>query len=149
MYQYKRNQLQIMPKYRKLFRGDGDTVYVQFYEKKWINLRDGYLKFYWEDQVIEEMTWYDPPFRTEQEFIEYKKVVKKERLVNEYKYVYVTNTPELQGDDSDGIYYNWTTHLPTMKRKMKRLLRCHKLNLVFVDDLDAAIRQAKKQPIKC
>jgi hypothetical protein len=129
MYQYKRNQLQITPKYRKLFRGDGNTIYVQ---------KDGlYWEYNWGGLTsfnLVEMELFDPPFTDVAEFISYKKQVEKLRLTQRYQFAYLTDTPELQGNVA-GVFINFTYDLPATKRKMKRLLRCRDLNVIFVDDL--------------
>lgn len=129
MYDYKRNQLQVLPEFRHLFRGDGDIVYVVESEPYW-EYKDGLMESFGED----ELEWYDPPFKDMQELIKYKKEVFKCRLVKRYSYYYITSNPDLQGDVG-GVYENWTYHLPTMKRKMKRLLRCRDLKVKFVNDI--------------
>lgn len=137
MYGYKRHQLQIMPNCRSLFRGDGDTIYVQ---------KDGVYWEYkfggWSEYNSDEMKHYDPPFMDEAEFIEYKRDVEKLRLVNCYQYAYVTNNTNLEGN-VNGIYTNYTYDLSSVKRRMKRLLRCKKLNVVFVDDLREFTKQLR------
>lgn len=112
MYGYKRNQLQILPKYRKLFRGAEHTLYIQFNRLNWVYNWGGY-------------TEYDP----EERFF-----YMKGRVVPEYSYNLAVTDEKLFGQ-VDGNYINYTHHLPTVKRKLKRLLRCRKLNIVFVEDL--------------
>lgn len=129
MYGYKRNQLQIMPIVRPQFRGDGDTIYVELEGLRWEYKWGGTSTF-----NKEEMNWYEPPFQCEREFIQYKRNIDKLRLLKEYKFAYITRTPALQGE-VDGVYINWTNDISAMKRKMKRLLRCKKLNIVFVNNL--------------
>ena len=140
MYGYKRNQFQIIPKYRKLFRKDGDTLYVQVEGKRW--------KYPWGDASrsyeASEMTNYDPPFTSEKEFIQYITTVDKLRLITEYHFAYLTSNNNLAGTVG-GVYQNWTTDLPATKRKIKRLLRCKKLNIIFVEDLSATIKEFKSK----
>jgi hypothetical protein len=116
MYGYKHNQLQIMPKYRKLFRGAEHTLYIQFNRLNWMYKRGGY-------------TEYDPVLDDE----EYRFYMKG-RIVPEYNYKLVVTDENLLGQ-VNGEYLNHTNHLPTVKRKLKRLLRCRELNIVFVEDL--------------
>ncbi len=134
MYGFKRNQLQIIPTARKRFRGAGNTLYVQRGAKQWLS-KQGFSY----DFEPEEMNNYLPPFTSMQEFIAYKRDVEKVRLLTDHKYAFVTNLPELKGE-VDGIYINWSSDLSTVKRKMKRLLRCRRLHIIFVDDLTQTIK---------
>lgn len=129
MYGYKHNQLQITPASRKQFRGDGDTVYVERKGQRLVS-KNGSSTCYDKNQMVN----YEPPFTSEKEYLDYLKWIGW-RLVNNYSFVYFTKTPSLQGN-VNGYYYNWTMDIATMRRKMKRLLRCKKLNVVFVDNLD-------------
>ncbi len=106
MYGYKRNQLQILPKYRKLFRRAEHTLYIKFDSLRWQFNCGG-------------DTDYDPNW-------EYRL---KGMIVGGYNYVLKVESSELMGKVV-GEYSNYTTHLPTVKRKLKRLLRCKKLNIV-------------------
>jgi hypothetical protein len=137
MYRFKRHQLQIMPNCRTLFRGDGDTIYVQkdglYWEYKWGG---------WSEYNIDEMNHYDSPFKDEAEFVGYKRVVENLRLVKCYQYAYVTNNPDLKGN-VNGIYINYTYDVSSVKRRMKRLLRCRNLNIVFVDNLSEFVKQLR------
>jgi hypothetical protein len=111
MYGYKRNQLQILPEYRKLFRGAGHTLYIKFDSLRWQFNWGGYMDYCPEN--------------------EYFKFRMRGRVVKEYWYELEVKSPELQGRVK-GLYSNRTLHLPTVKRKLKRLLRCKKLNIVEV-----------------
>ena len=46
----------------------------------------------------------------------------------EYKYCLQVFDPSLTGQVG-GKYYNWSKDIPTVKRKLKRLLRCKRLNI--------------------
>lgn len=122
MYGYKRNQLQIMPKYRKLFRGAEHTLII----------RESDLKFCDKNtiQTYDDQEWteYDPPFVNENDFIRWKKE-NGYFLKVEYKYTLTVKDKNLQGR-VNGEYMNWSCDLPTVKRKLKRLLRCRKLNII-------------------
>ena len=109
MHGYKHNQLQIMPKYRKLFRGAEHTLYIQFNRLNWVYNWGGY-------------TEYDPLA---------DRFYMKGRIVPEYSYKLVVTDEKLLGQVG-GKYTNHTHHLPTVKRKLKRLLRCKKLNIVEI-----------------
>lgn len=111
MYGYKRNQLQIMPEYRKLFRGATHTLYVQPTRSLWLFSTGGYTEYNLKDD------W----FRYE-----------KGRIVQEYKYCLAVDDEKLLGQ-VNGLYFNTTHDISTMRRKMKRLLRVKKLNVVRVE----------------
>jgi hypothetical protein len=129
MYGYKHNQLQIMPEYRKKFRGCKAKLYISFDEMRWIS-KWGSSSSYNADQ----MNWYEPPFTSEKDFIEYHKNKNKDRLIKSFNYVLVTKDKSLQGQVG-GEYYNYTSDLKTVKRKLKRLLRCRDLDIEIVDDV--------------
>ena len=127
MYGYKHNLIQIMPKYRKLFRGKDHTLYIFKPKLKWEGKgKYGGLMDYDPD----EMNHWTPPFKDEEEFKEWYAKKYHSRLAKEYWYV--LEVPELQGKVK-GKYLNWSTELPTVKRKIKRLLRARKLNIQYID----------------
>ena len=71
-------------------------------------------------------------------FFEWKRIYKLEkccrvRLIKEYQYVLIVFDEKLQGN-VNGKYINWTYDLPSTKRKLKRLLRCEKLNIEYTDE---------------
>lgn len=131
MYGYKRNQLQIMPEYRKLFRGATATLLVHYKGKEW-KYKTGGTSDYNKSSHKEEMLDYEPPFECYEEFMEYEKSRYGKRLVDSYEYVLQVKDEHLQGE-VEGEYLNHTNNISTVKRKLKRLLRCKKLNIVYVD----------------
>lgn len=110
MYGYKRNQLQIMPEYRKLFRGATHTLYVQPTRKLWLYSFGGYTEYNLSND------WFTYIMG---------------RVVQEYEYCLVVKDERLLGR-VNGRYFNTTHDIATTKRKMKRLLRTKKLNVVNV-----------------
>jgi hypothetical protein len=138
MYSFKRNQLQITPQARIQFRGAGDTLFVEKPKLVWVSKLGTILDF-----DPQEVNNYHPPFNNLSEFIEYKRAVNKERLLKSYQYAFLTNSPRLQGD-VEGVYFNSSTKLSTVRRKIKRLLRCKKLNLVFVDNLSSELPRLRE-----
>lgn len=124
MYGYKRNQLQVMPKYRALFRGASHTLTINVNEKVWCN--DG-LQWSYDKN---EWTEYTPAFVSEKEFINWYKS-KGNRLLKEYKYELKVYDKFLCGN-VEGKYINWTTDISATKRKLRRILRCEKLNIINV-----------------
>jgi len=122
MYRYKHNQLQILPKYRHLFRNADYVLEIEPCNLKW---KDGDCSW---DYDPTEWTEYEPPFINETEFIKWRKSEQKCQLVKEFKYTLIVDDPKLQGD-VNGKYVNWTIDLPTTLRKLKRVLRCKNLNI--------------------
>jgi len=130
MYGYKRGQLQIHPKYRKEFRGAGDTLFVMKDDLRFLD-KDGSGSLYREGECF---ILYEPPFESEKEYITYKRQFGY-RLVQNYQYWFVAKDSKLQGRVG-GVYTEWTMDLATTKRKMKRLLRCRDLKVKFVNSPD-------------
>lgn len=131
MYGYKKNHIQVMPKYRKLFRGSEATLLVFHKGKEWV-YKWGGSSDYDKDLHKEEMLDYEPPFKCYKEFMEYEKSHNGRRLVNCYEYVLNVKDEHLQGE-VEGEYLNYTNNISTVKRKMKRLLRCKNLDVVYVN----------------
>ena len=121
MWYYKRNQLQIMPEYRKLFRGAKHELIIKVEGVYWCN------KYFCMRYDKSEYLKYDPPFENEKEFYNYK-VSCGYKIVKEYEYTLKVFDEKLQGR-VNGEYLNYSMDLSTVKRKLKRLLRCKKLNV--------------------
>jgi hypothetical protein len=134
MYRYKRNHIQIMPEHRKLFRGADHVLHI-FKPEDMVEYKriGGYSSLPHPDVL----NYWEPPFETMDEYLVYF----GRRRVKKYWFMLEVFDPELQGDVY-GRYLNTTTCLSTMKRKMKRMLRCEKLNVVKHEEdmLDWAIK---------
>ena len=103
MYIHKRNHIQVCPKYRKQFRGAWHTLYISM-EK------EGYERL---------SHYFTRP--------------KEKDIKPVYKIDYCLHVPALQGR-VDGLYYNHTYgKIGAVKRRLKRMLRCKKLNIVYVN----------------
>lgn len=124
MYKYKHNHIQIMPKYRKEFRGVEHTLHV--FKPDFVFTDDEIIVFYDENDYLNH------GFDTNQEYIEWMKVDRKLRLVPEYSFILEIKNPNLQGEVK-GRYMNQTRDLTATKRRLKRMLRCRKLNIVYHD----------------
>ena len=123
MYGYKRNHIQIMSKYRKLFRGADHTLHIFKPKLVWQFKNGGQM-----DYDTKECNFYDPPLTVK----EYEELESRfARKVKEYGYMLEVTDPELQGR-VNGKYYNFTTDLISVKRRLKRLLR-QPLNIVEHD----------------
>jgi len=124
MYWYKRNLIQVMPKYRKLFRGKQHTLHIFKPEKLFLD-KWGSMSY-----NPKEMDSYTPPFKTIEEWENHYKAIFGMRVG--YSWNYYLEVPDVQGN-VQGMYYNWTTDLKTVKRKLKRLLRTKQLTIVYHD----------------
>lgn len=128
MYDYKNNHIQIMPEYRKKFRGAKHELHI--FPEGMIVVKNGFS--YYSIYNPDDMNNWIPSFSNEKEYIQFLKSEKKERVIQQYAYVLKVFDPNLQGN-VNGEYLNFTCSLPTMKRKLKRMLRCKKLNIVNHD----------------
>lgn len=134
MREAKRNQLQILPEYRKLFRGADVELFVEFDEIfiKEMNRRFRgcrmytNLKYDW-DEDSEANPTQKLKYLT---FLKYYMWLNKKQIGIQYKYTLVVKNPELQGRVK-GHYKEWTTSLSTMRRKLRRLTRNYKLKMKF------------------
>jgi len=108
MYGYKRNHIQICPKYRKLFRGAKAHIEISSVTPMVVFKSGGCASYYPDD------TWWHG------EHIKVK---------NEYSFALVVKDPNLQGDVA-GVYYNWTFDLKDTVKRLKRMLRCRNLKVI-------------------
>ena len=131
MYGYKRNHIQIMPEYRKLFRGAKAKLIIFDQGLEW-KCKYGGTSDYNKQEHMEEMLDYEPPFENYQEFIDWEKKFHNKRLVKSYEYVLQVFDEKLFGD-VEGKYLNYTNNISTVKRKLKRMLRCENLEVKYVN----------------
>ena len=110
MYGYKRNLIQIMPKYRKLFRG-----------------ADAYVEI---NRVTPVIAFPSGGYTDLNEWTEDLLQYKGNRILNEYYFTLVVSNPELKGEVS-GRYYNWTFDLKDTLKRLKRLLKCRNLKVIY------------------
>jgi hypothetical protein len=108
MYGYKRNHIQICPKYRPLFRGANAHVEIVKVEKQFVFKSGGYTDV--SNAVDFGMTG--------------------GRIMNEYTFRLVVQDPILAGDVG-GVYLNWTFNLRQTLKRLKRMLRCRNLKVVY------------------
>lgn len=133
MYKHKRDHIQIMPEHRKEFTHKDHVLYVKRgYET--YHATGGFIssleQAYYKDRVFTHNgdwfmwgAWCGKPG-----YESYKKI----RVRKEYTYdLYV---PSLPGRVR-GHYINQTRSLGSLKRRLKRMLKCRKLNVVWVDTL--------------
>lgn len=120
MYAAKRNQLQVLPEYRKVFRKAQHILHIFKPKQVWF---DGSCSW---DYDAQDMEGYEPPFTSEKEYVEYIKWKMKARIVNDFDYALEVFDETLKGEVG-GIYLNWSKDISSVKRKIKRLLRVQKL----------------------
>lgn len=128
MYAYKRNHIQIHPRYRKHFRGASHTLYISSVKPYWALKGGGITEFDKRD-----MDNYEPPFGSVFEYIDYIRYFNGWRLVKQVEFNLKVDDPELAGN-VDGNYREWTTDFTSLKRRLKRMLRCKDLNIVDLTD---------------
>lgn len=127
MYSYKRNHIQIIPKFRVKFRGADATLNIfkptdilmysfGSYERVMSNHKDSY----------------NPPFNSTKDYINYRKKTHGMRHLKDYDFALCVSNEELMGRVG-GVYINNTYDLKSTKRRLKRMLRCRKLNVVYHD----------------
>lgn len=116
MYRYKRNHIQIVPKYRKLFRGKKAHIEIVSVEKV-IKLKYGTMS---------------PPskYYNEEDKIWWENRMQEGRITNEYTFKLKMSDPEVFGE-VDGEYYNWTYDLKDTVKRLKRMLRCRNLKVKY------------------
>ena len=132
MYGYRRNQLQIMPRYRKLFRGAKAKLYVKRDDLHWVSR--------WSRIHVG-----DPLEHIKGRYVINGPLTKKKisgylrdyhgqgYLAYTYDYTLVVDDPVLAGE-VDGRYSGYSHDLTTVKRKLRRLLRCKSLEVEYVDN---------------
>ena len=112
MYTYKRDHIQIMPKYRKLFRGADACIEIKEQRKVIIFGNGGYMD-------------YDPEDELQDRFLQRK----GNRLGTDTTFVLVVKNPELQGQ-VNGRYMNWTLDFKSTIKRLKRMLRCRDIKVL-------------------
>lgn len=106
MYKYKRNHIQICPKYRKLFRGADFKLVVKSKELDYV-YKQGWSMSYASQR---------PPLNC--------------KIKTEYWFELLVSDPELQGNVK-GVYSNWTYDLKDTVKRLKRMLRCRNIKVKF------------------
>ena len=106
MYKYKRNHIQICPKYRKLFRGADFELVITSKELNYVH-KHGWSMSYNPDQN---------PINC--------------KIMAEYWFKLLVSDPKLQGNVK-GVYANWTYDLKDTVKRLKRMLRCRNIKVKF------------------
>jgi len=119
MYGYKRNHIQIIPKYRKLFRSTEAHIEITRVETILEYKGGGYS------------TWPTSFFDQEdKEWWEYRANIQGNKIKKDYWFCLVVKDAQLQGEVK-GKYYNYTTDLKDTVKRLKRMLRCRNLKVIY------------------
>jgi len=126
MYEYKRNHIQIIPKYRKLFRDADAVLHLYLPETCCVYETGGYVTFNQSDyEFHKQKGWTDG--------LTYKQYIKREfprtKARNQWDFVLQVSNPELQGE-VHGCYMQSTFDLKSTIKRLKRMLRCRNLKIV-------------------
>lgn len=134
MYVYKRDHIQIMPKYRKEFRGKKAVLYIETSE----SIMGRYLISFCNDGLayhMKEADYKDSIVKIGKHRYDLDRGGKSwfpVKVNKEYEYALVV--PDMPGD-VNGIYVNNSCKMSTVKRKLKRMLRCKKLEVRYIDEI--------------
>lgn len=129
MYGYKRDLIQIMPEYRKLFAKQEHILYISKEVKLWETFPSspGIYGSLYKEELEKHNKKYYAWRRWKKGWEKFKHIhVAKQRE-------YCLYVPSLPGN-VEGYYYNHSYSIGTVKRKLKRMLKTKKLNTVYVKD---------------
>lgn len=117
MYGFKRNGIQIMPEFRKLFRGADATLVILSAEVHQVSFMSKRGYCYSSPCKYELAEYFD--FNVS-DYVQYYEYDGKHFKID-YKYALVVKDEALQGKVG-GRYTNWSMNLSTVMRKMKRMV---------------------------
>ena len=127
MYEWKRDHIQICPEFRKDFQHQDAVLFIEPVKEVRIYGRRRYS--YW---TLEVDTLSDQIFQIGKHHYDARSPAHPVSIRPEYCYaLYVPGKPGIV----DGVYYNQTSNISAVKRKLTRMLRCKKLKVVRVDDI--------------
>jgi hypothetical protein len=136
MYSYKHNHIQIIPKYRKDFRGKKAVLFIETSEnilgRYFVRNSRGYGAWHMSKAEVKDRIWKcgSKNYDDDQNYV--GRSWYPVRIHTDYWYALVV--PDMQGE-VNGIYTNNSCDLSSVKRKLKRMLRCRKLEVRFIDEL--------------
>jgi|694.fasta_scaffold143347_3 hypothetical protein len=142
MFSIKRDHIQIMSEYRKAFRGKEATLYIQTKESIFgrflVIRRHGFSYHINEDQYDDRIVKINGKYYDTGDC--YFDAWHPVKIYQESWFTLVV--PDMPGK-VNGFYTNYSHNLSAVKRKLKRMLRCRKLKVCYIDDL-ANIKQGLK-----
>lgn len=126
MYAWKRNSIQVCPKFREKFRGAIAYLEIQHVSFALVDKKGRSTSFYqsdlidfWEVRCPGKESYLKDA--TPEEYFDYHKS-RGYRLKREYYYRLVVLDSNLQGEVG-GVYSNWSKDISTVKRKLQRITR--------------------------
>lgn len=123
MRRWKRNHIQIMPEYRKEFRGAQATLRIEGFEvQQWDN--GGYST---------PCAWEAGNYNSARQYIDEQKK-RGRRMRMQYQYVLEVSDPALQGT-VEGKYREWSFDIKAVIRKMRRMVGP---GLIVVNELEGS-----------
>ena len=128
MYGYKRNHIQIIPKFRKKFHGATAKLHIFAPEQRLITFNKGNLSTsrYYDSLGAND---YNPPFANEKEYINYLRCECKLYMAQQHWFALEVFDKHLQGE-VEGVYAETTYSLACVVRRMKRLVRNNRLEII-------------------
>lgn len=129
MYGYKRNLIQIMPEYRKLFAKQEHILYISKEVELWETFPG--LKGIYGSLSKNEIEKHNGKYYSWKSWKKDYERFKQIHIAKQREYcLYI---PSLPGN-VEGYYYNHSYSLGAVKRKLKRILKTKKLNIVYIKD---------------
>ncbi len=134
MFLWKKNSIQVMPKFRNKFRKSNSVLYIKkvptdvfydvsrFYD---VSALDTFI-YMSNKQRKAHISWF-----YSQGIIGNPNI----RVINNYMYCLKVLDSHLQGE-VNGNYINWSRNIKTVIRKIKRITRNYKLKVKFLNDKD-------------
>jgi hypothetical protein len=134
MYGYKRDHIQIMPKYRKEFRGKKAILYIQLDEHVLGQYVASHRRFSYNLSSVE---YAERVIRINGKTYDVNagsmRTWHPVTILKEFWYALVV--PDLPGQ-VDGVYTNHSYNKSAVKRRLQRMLRCRALEVRYIDDLE-------------
>ena len=126
MYDYKRDHIQIHPKYRKEFAGQPHKLVIKTKRKIFYYKANGF-----EFEID----------KSDRAFLFFK-------VKTKYEYKYILEVPGLQGNVR-GQYINWSCNIGNVKRRLKRLLKTRKLDIIHKEELTCKLCNGNDKDVPC
>ncbi len=127
MYPQKRDSIQVLNKHKKNFRGAKHELIIAL-DSQILTCKFGGYQTYYDDMYL-----YDRyVFNNAKEYLDYQRT-RGSYLKNNYIYCLRIFDENLKGQ-VNGLYFQYSSNLSNVKRRLKRMLRCKKLNIVFLNN---------------
>ncbi|MDK9790038.1 hypothetical protein [Vibrio sp. D431a] len=131
MYGYKRNHIQVIPKYRKMFRGAQATLHFFKGEPCLVRFKGGEI-----DRITSyhsnDLSIYGDAFANEKEYLRFLRKEKRQYLRERCWFALEVFDEQLKGE-VEGVYTETTLSPKCVIRRIKRLVADNKLKVVRHD----------------